>query len=211
MGALCCWVEADATVLLHHTAAGAPFVQVTAPIAHGSDRTRSIALCCCRAARQLRCATLQRILNAVVRFSYSLLARMVLYISSSADAGTKTLRQRHTNSMYLWLLLQGAILVFLPGWDDITRQTDCLQRHSYFARRELFRIVQLHRCVPRSCSCLQLQHAALPAALSCFNEHCCAACFSICTWTSWWCQASAVQHALSSRRCRGARVRLSRV
>ncbi|KAG5188009.1 hypothetical protein JKP88DRAFT_262359 [Tribonema minus] len=43
---------------------------------------------------------------------------------------------------------EGAVLVFLPGWDDITRQTDCLQRHPYFAGQQLrFRILQLHRHV----------------------------------------------------------------
>jgi hypothetical protein len=43
---------------------------------------------------------------------------------------------------------QGAVLVFLPGWDDITRQTECLTRHPFFAAQAMrFKILQLHRSV----------------------------------------------------------------
>lgn len=60
---------------------------------------------------------------------YELIAQLLEYISESAYE-------------------EGAILVFLPGWDDISRQTDCLRTRPYFSPQGKFLILPLHSGVP---------------------------------------------------------------
>ncbi|KAG6557198.1 hypothetical protein Mapa_001125 [Marchantia paleacea] len=42
----------------------------------------------------------------------------------------------------------GAVLIFLPGWEDITRTRECLQASPVFGNRSQFLILPLHSMVP---------------------------------------------------------------
>ena len=45
---------------------------------------------------------------------------------------------------------KGSVLVFLPGWEDITRTRDCLQASSLFKNTSKFLVLPLHSMVPSS-------------------------------------------------------------
>lgn len=45
---------------------------------------------------------------------------------------------------------QGAVLVFLPGWEDISRLRECLQVSPIFGNPSRFLLLPLHSLVPSS-------------------------------------------------------------
>ena len=44
---------------------------------------------------------------------------------------------------------EGSVLVFLPGWDDISRLHRLLTSHPHFGNSRVFKIIQLHSGIPR--------------------------------------------------------------
>jgi HrpA-like RNA helicase len=64
-----------------------------------------------------------------VQVDYHLIRELLVYISESGYE-------------------QGAVLVFLPGWDDISRLRDLLQRDPNFGREDRFWVLPLHSGIP---------------------------------------------------------------
>lgn len=46
--------------------------------------------------------------------------------------------------------LKGSVLIFLPGWEDITRLRECLQASPLFGDSARFLLLPLHSLVPSS-------------------------------------------------------------
>lgn len=46
--------------------------------------------------------------------------------------------------------LKGSVLIFLPGWEDITRLRECLQASPLFGDTSRFLLLPLHSLVPSS-------------------------------------------------------------
>lgn len=44
---------------------------------------------------------------------------------------------------------EGSVLVFLPGWDDISKMHRLLTSHSHFGNSRKYKIIQLHSGIPR--------------------------------------------------------------
>jgi HrpA-like RNA helicase len=56
---------------------------------------------------------------------------------------------------------EGSVLVFLPGWDDISKMAHLLSTHPHFGNSRKYKIIQLHSGIPRkqqvgTVHCLQL-------------------------------------------------------
>ena len=43
----------------------------------------------------------------------------------------------------------GSVLVFLPGWDDISKMHRLLTMHPHFGNARIYKIIQLHSGIPR--------------------------------------------------------------
>ena len=57
---------------------------------------------------------------------------------------------------------EGSVLVFLPGWDDISKMHRLLTSHSHFGNTRKYKIIQLHSGIPRK---TQVRHADLGSCL----------------------------------------------
>ena len=44
---------------------------------------------------------------------------------------------------------EGSVLVFLPGWDDISKMAHLLSNHPHFGNTRKYKIIQLHSGIPR--------------------------------------------------------------
>ena len=44
---------------------------------------------------------------------------------------------------------EGSVLVFMPGWDDISRMHRILSSHPHFGNSQIFKLLQLHSGIPK--------------------------------------------------------------